>query len=88
MARRSMEFVADKALEADAFVVNGMPNFRRKDGLPERMVSLDREIETLVGKPVISSDTALYWRLFRTLQVEPQGQLGSLLSSLQRPVPG
>ncbi len=60
-----------------------MPNFRRADGLPQRMVSVDRGIEQAIGKPIVSSDTALYWRLFKTLGVAPQGELGSLLSRLQ-----
>ncbi len=40
MAERSMLRVAELAPEADAVVVNGMPNFRRPDGLPQRMASL------------------------------------------------
>lgn len=83
MALKSMEHVLDKAPDVDAIVVNGMPSFRRHDGLPRRMVSIDRELEEAVGKPIVSSDTALYWRLFKTLGVPPVGKLGSLLSSLQ-----
>ena len=83
-ALRSMEIVAEKAPDVDAIVVNGMPNFRRKaDGLPQRMVSVDRAIEQVIGKPIISSDTALYWRIFKTLGIAPNGNLGSLLSELQ-----
>lgn len=84
LARRSMEYIADKVPDAEAFVVNGMPNFRREDGLPERMVSIDRKIESTIGKPVVASDTALYWRVFRTLRVAPVGQLGRLLTRLQQ----
>ncbi|MEM9762588.1 MAG: hypothetical protein AAF968_08785 [Pseudomonadota bacterium] len=86
MAARSMQRLAERAPEVDAFVVNGMPNFRRPDGLPARMVSLERELEALVGKPIVSSDTALYWRLFKTLGIAPPGNAdgahGRLLSSL------
>ena len=83
LAARSMAYVAEQAPDVDAIVVNGMPNFRRADGLPQRMVSLDRELEAAVGKPIVSSDTALYWRIFRTLGSAPTGSHGRLLASLQ-----
>ena len=79
----SMQFAAEQAPQAEAIVVNGMPNFRRKDHLPQRIVSLDRDLEAKTGKPVVSSDTALYWRMFKTLGVSPTGTHGRLLSSLQ-----
>lgn len=82
MAARSMAQIADRAPDVDAYVVNGMPNFRRADGLPQRMVSREVELETLVGKPIVSSDTALYWRIFKTLALKPTGEHGRLLSSL------
>ena len=69
--------------DVDAIVVNGMPNFRRVDGLPQRMVSIDRDIENAIGKTIVSSDTALHWCLFKTLGIAPRGDLGRLLSSLQ-----
>lgn len=47
-------------------------------------MSLAAGIEAQLGVPVISSDISLYWRLFTTLGVEPLGQQGSLLASLQR----
>ena len=53
------------------------------DGLPQRIVSLDRDIEAQIGKPIVSSDTALYWRIFKTLGTAPIGARGQLLSSLQ-----
>ena len=82
MAERSVQRTAELAPKADAIVVNGMPNFRRADGLPQRMVSLDARLEAQVGKPIVASDTALYWRLFKTLGVAPSGAHGRLLSSL------
>jgi maleate cis-trans isomerase len=82
-AERSMTHAAEQAPDVDAIVVNGMPNFRRADGLPQRVVSVDRAIEEKIGKPIISSDTSLYWRIFKTLGVAPQGNLGHLLSTLQ-----
>ena len=82
MARRSMARVAELAPGAEAVVVNGMPNFRRADGLTRRMVSLERALEAGIGKPVVSSDSALYWRLFKTLGVAPAASLGRLLSTL------
>lgn len=83
MAERSMCYAAERAQQADAIVVNGMPNFRRADGLPLRIVSLDKSLEEKVGKPIVSSDTALYWRIFKTLGVSPTGGHGHLLSMLQ-----
>ncbi|MEM7222845.1 MAG: hypothetical protein AAF495_07705 [Pseudomonadota bacterium] len=81
-AEKSMLRTAERAPDADAYVVNGMPNFRRADGLPQRMVSLDAELEDKLGKPIVASDTALYWRIFKTLGVAPGGRHGRLLSSL------
>lgn len=83
VAVRSMQIVAERAPNVDAYVVNGMPNFRRADGLPQRMVSREVELEALVGKPIVSSDTALYWRVFKTLGLAPIGDHGRLLSSLR-----
>ncbi|MGI9451235.1 MAG: hypothetical protein ACR2QH_11450 [Geminicoccaceae bacterium] len=82
IAERSMQRIAERAPDVDAYVVNGMPNFRRADGLPERMVSREVGLEALVGKPIVSSDTALYWRLFKTLGIAPTGVHGRLLSTL------
>ena len=61
-----MTYVAEQAPDVDAIVVNGMPNFRRADGLPQRIVSLDRELENKVGKPIVSSDTALVFIFKKT----------------------
>lgn len=83
VAVRSMQIVAERAPNVDAYVVNGMPNFRRADGLPQRMVSREVELEALVGKQIVSSDTALYWRVFKTLGLAPIGDHGRLLSSLR-----
>ncbi|MCY4221764.1 MAG: hypothetical protein OXD35_08975, partial [Thiotrichales bacterium] len=72
----------ERAPGAEAIVVNGMPNFRRPDGLPQRIASLETELEALVGLPIVSSDTALYWRIFKTLSLAPTGSRGRLLSTL------
>ncbi len=82
LAAQSMQKMAEMAPDVDAYVVNGMPNFRRSDGLPQRMVSLEVELETLVGKPIVSSDSALYWRIFKSLGLAPTHTLGALMSSL------
>lgn len=80
---RSVEIVAEEAHGADAIVVNGMPNFRRPaDGLPQRMISLEADLEERLGLPIVASDSALYWRLFKTLGLVPEGPRGRLLSSL------
>ncbi len=83
LALKSMQYVVEQAPDVDAIVVNGMPNFRRPDGLPQRIVSLDRELEASIGKPIVSSDTALYWRIYKSLGTAPIGSHGQLLSSLQ-----
>ena len=45
LASKSFEHVADKAPNVDAYLANGMCNFRRaKDGLPQRFVSLERDL--------------------------------------------
>lgn len=82
LAVQSMQRLAERAPDVDAYVVNGMPNFRRADGLPQRMVSREVELEALVGKPIVSSDTALYWRIFKSLGLRPTTRQGRLLSSL------
>ena len=47
-----------------------------------RPVSILREIEEAIGKPIVASDVALYWRIFKTLGVAPTGAHGRLLSTL------
>jgi len=84
IAERSMQRIAEKAPDVDAYVVNGMPNFRRADGLPQRMVSREVELEALVGKPIVSSDSALYWNIFKTLGLAPTSPRGRLLSTLSQ----
>ncbi|MDH3694923.1 MAG: hypothetical protein OER96_10175 [Gammaproteobacteria bacterium] len=82
LAKKSMEYVAEQVPNAEAIVVNGMPNFRRADGLPQRIVSLEVELEAAINKTIVSSDIALYWRIFKTLEIAPTGQHGKLLSTL------
>lgn len=82
LAQRSMKYIAEQAPTAEAIVVNGMPNFRDATGLPQRMVSREVELEILIGTPIVSSDVALYWRIFKTLGLKPEGQHGRLLSLL------
>ncbi len=82
LAEKSMQYVMEQAPTAEAIVVNGMPNFRNSKGLPERMVSIEVELESKTGKPIVSSDTALYWRIFKTIGISPSGNHGKLLSTL------
>lgn len=82
VATRSMEITLDRAGDVDAIVVNGMPNFRRADGLPQRMLHLTPALEAAVGKPIVSSDTALYWRIFKTLGLAPKDRHGMLMEGL------
>jgi hypothetical protein len=83
LASRSMCRVAEAAPEAEVILVNGMPNWRGDDGLPRRTVTLAARLEEEVDRPVIASDLALYWAIFRSLGVAPLGDQGHLLGSLQ-----
>ncbi len=84
LAAQSFRHVAERAPGADAYLINGMCNFRTgPDGQPQRPVHLEVEIEAVLGKPMISHDNALYWRIFKTLGIAPVTEQGSLLSSLK-----
>jgi maleate cis-trans isomerase len=84
LALKSMTRVAEQAPDVDAIVANGMCNFRRADGLPQRFVSVSRALENAIDKPIVASDTALYWRIFKTLGTAPVGEQCRLLASLQQ----
>ncbi len=84
LAEKSMRYVADKAPNVDAYLACGMCNFRRaEDGLAERFVSLETGLESMLEKPVVTHDNALYWRVFKTLGLAPTTKQGVLLSSLK-----
>ena len=84
LARKSFEYIATKAPNVDAYLAIGMSNYRREgDGLAQRFVSLEVGLEQMLGKPLITHDNALYWRLFKTLGLAPVTEQGSLLSSLK-----
>ncbi|MEM7211339.1 MAG: hypothetical protein AAF479_05485 [Pseudomonadota bacterium] len=84
LAVKSMAYVAEQAPNVDAYLANGMCNFRREpDGLAQRFCSLEIGLEAMLGKPVITHDNALYWRIFKTLGLAPVTEQGSLLSSLK-----
>ncbi|MEX0346795.1 MAG: hypothetical protein AB3N20_17870 [Rhizobiaceae bacterium] len=83
LAARSFEYVAEKAPQADAYLANGMCNFRSgPGGQPQRMLHLTPSLESALGKPVIAHDTALYWRIFKSLELTPSGRHGKLLENL------
>ena len=82
LALESMRRTAERAPGAEAIVVNGMPNWRDGDGLPRRTLHRIGEMEAALGLPVVSSDVALYWRIFKTLGLAPVGDHGRLLRSL------
>lgn len=79
---KSFDYVAEKAPGAQAYLINGMSNYRKSDGLAYRPVHYTPDLEKRLGVPVIGHDTALYWRIFKSLGISPQTQQGSLLSSL------
>ncbi|MEM1373415.1 MAG: hypothetical protein AAGF78_03415 [Pseudomonadota bacterium] len=82
LALKSFEYVAEQAPAADAILINGMCNFRGEGGVPERPLHLTPMLEEALGKPVIGHDTALYWRVFKTLGLAPEGRHGKLLEEL------
>ena len=84
LAEKSMTYVAEKAPNADVYLANGMSNYRREsDGLAQRFVSLEVGLEAMLGKPIVTHDNALYWRMYKTLGIAPITQQGKLLSSLK-----
>ncbi len=84
LAEKSFAFVAEQAPNADAYLINGMCNFRSgPDGLPQRPLHLARSLEAKLGKPVIGHDIALYWRIMKDLGIGPTSPQGVLLESLR-----
>lgn len=79
----SFDYVADKAPNVDAYLINGMSNYRRPtDGIAQRPLHYERALELRLGAPIVGHDTALYWRIFKTLGLAPTSKQGRLLSSL------
>ena len=84
LALKSFEYVAEQAPDAEVILINGMCNFRTgPHGQPQRPLHLTRMLEQALGKPVIGHDTALYWRVFKSLGIGPSGAQGHLLQRLQ-----
>ena len=83
LATKSFDRVAELAPEADAIIISGMCNFRTgPGGQPQRPLHLIPMLEDRLGKIVIGHDTALYWRVFKTLGLKPEGPHGRLLGTL------
>ena len=82
LAQQSMEYVAEQVPGVEAIIVNGMPNFRNREGRTQRMVSLTRGLEAQIAIPIVSSDAALYWRIFKTLGIAPKTDHGALMRTL------
>jgi len=83
LAIRSFDRVAEQAPTADAYLINGMCNFRSgAGGQPQRPLHLTPLLEARLGKPVIGHDTALYWRVFKSLGIAPTMPMGRLLERL------
>lgn len=83
LVEKSFIYVAEQAPDADVYLANGMVNFRTgPNGQAQRMLHQTPKLETLLGKPVVAHDTALYWRIFKTLGLKPAGEHGHLLQSL------
>jgi len=83
LAAKSFRFVADQAPDVDAYLANGMCNWRTgPNGQPERLLHQTPMLESMLDKPVIGHDTALYWRIYKSLGIKPVGENGQLLGSL------
>lgn len=82
LALESVVRTAERAPDAEAIVINGMPNWRGPDGQPERTLHRVEELEASVGIPIVSADFALYWRIFKSLGIAPSAAPGRLLSTL------
>ena len=84
LAYKSFAYVAEKAPNVDAYLINGMCNFKsRTDGIPQRPVHLETKLEAMLGKPMVGHDTALYWRVMKKLGIAPTTEQGKLLGSLK-----
>ena len=80
LAEKTFSYVAEQAPNADAYLGLGMCNFRTgPNGQPQRMLHQTAKLEQLLGKPIVAHDTALYWRIFKTLSIKPTGDYGRLL---------
>ncbi len=83
LAEKSMRYVAEKARNAEVIVVSGAPSFRCANGMLQRIIGLMPELEASIGKTIIASDLALYWRVYQTLKLRPIKELGHLMSMLR-----
>lgn len=84
LAEKSFDYVAEQAPEADVYLINGMCNFRTgPGGQPQRPLHLTPMLEERLGKPVVGHDTALYWRVFKSLGLAPTRDAGRLLGMLR-----
>ena len=81
-AVESVVRTAEQAPDADLIIVNGVANWRRADGINQRCLHHIEAMEAAVDKPVIASDTTLYWALFKTLGIAPTHAPGALLQRL------
>ena len=82
VALESMRRVAEAAPQAEAVVLTGIPNFQTDTGITRRAVALAAEIESEIGKPIVATDFALFWSLFRHLNAAPAEGHGHLLDRL------
>ena len=73
---------AEQAPDAEVIMINGMANWRRDDGITQRCIGHIDAMEAAVGKPVIASDTTLYWAIFKTLGAKPTHAPGELMGRL------
>ena len=81
-ALASMRAVGDAAPDADAIVLTSIPNWVQDDGTTIRTFTIAGEIETAIGRAIVSSEIALFYSLFKSLGVAPPKGCGTVLDSL------
>ena len=84
IALESMRRVAEAAPQAEAVVLTGIPSFRPREGIPLRPAALAGAIEAEIAKPLVATDAALFWALFKHLGLAPARGHGRLLDRLAR----
>jgi len=82
---QSMERVLSAAPEVDAILLMGMPSWETTEETTIRTHAIVDNLETKTNKTIISGDIALFWAIFHTLGITPNGMEGELLHSLESP---
>ena len=85
LAAQSMERALSAAPQVDAILLMGMPSWKTIEETTIRTHAIVDKLETKINKTIISGDIALFWAIFHTLGITPNGMSGELLHSLENP---